>query len=126
MIAAALIGAACTGLVAFVIGRFSKAIDRRDTLDEKTQGKIEQVDHTARESISRVERELTRQVSELTVSLATLSGTVTHLPTGEEMRSLTHRLAQVEREVTGAVATLDSNTEMVRTIRDHILESERK
>lgn len=89
-------------------------------------GKIERIDHHARESINRVEKELGQRLGQVERTCERLDERIRHLPTADDIDELNRRLAGVESGLSGATAKIEGQTEMVRTIRDHIMAGERR
>ena len=104
--------------------------------DRKAQGeKIEAVDKAARDTISRVERELGAQVGALTTKVNVLDERVKHLPTADDIeevnrrlsdldRAMSTRLGALDRDVGAATAKIDGMNVNVKTVLDHILAGE--
>lgn len=124
------------GMITFLFNRLARSLDLGAAKEERTDGKIEKVDTQARASIARVEAEyrkahedlktgLGHSHMDLAVRLTRVEETVRHLPSGEQIDKLIDRLSLVEREVGVVAAKVDGQSEMVRTIRDHVLETER-
>jgi len=88
--------------------------------------KIERVDHEARESIARVERELKNDLNDQGRKLDRLEERVDHLPTADDVQELARRLADVDRGLSGVVSKVDGMSVNVKTILDHILAGERR
>lgn len=133
IVIAALVG----GGVTFLFNRLARSMDVGFAKDERTEGKIEKVDTQARASIARVETELRRdhdelksgiagQIMDLAVRLARVEETVRHLPSAEQIDKLIDRLALVEREVGSVITKVEGQSEMVRFIRDHVANLERR
>lgn len=120
-----LLGVFIGAVVKFAFDRWGQQLgwsreERRDS-----DKKIERVDQTARDNIARVERELKDQLSGQGLRLERLAEQVRHLPTADDIEEVRRAVANVEREVSSAVAKIEGSSEMVRTIRDHILRGER-
>lgn len=120
-----LLGVFIGAVVKFAFDRWGQQLgwsreDRRDS-----EKKIERVDQTARDNIARVERELKDQLSGQGLRLERLQEQVRHLPTADDIEEVRRAVASVEREVSSAVAKIEGSSEMVRTIRDHIMRGER-
>ena len=120
-----LLGVFIGAVVKFAFDRWGQQLgwsreDRRDS-----EKKIERVDQTARDNIARVERELKDQLSGQGLRLERLQEQVRHLPTADDIEEVRRAVASVEREVSSAVAKIEGSSEMVRTLRDHIMRGER-
>lgn len=132
-----ILSALAGGVVMFVFNRWARSLDRGADKEAQTDGKIEKVDSQARASIARVESEFRQSLEDvkhgmgaslmdLAVRLTRVEENVRHLPSAEQMDKLIDRLGLVEREVGVIGAKVDGQSEMVRTIRDHIMEGERR
>ncbi|MNU42697.1 hypothetical protein D3C71_314620 [compost metagenome] len=94
--------------------------DRRDN-----DRKIERVDQHARDNIARVERELKEQLNDQGHKLTRLQEQVRHLPTADDIEEVRAGVARVDASLSAVTAKVEGTSEMVRTIRDHILKVER-
>lgn len=130
------LGAILAAFATFLFNRWAAQIGWNREDRRAQDGKIERVDHQARDSIARVERELTEKLSDQGRKLTRLEEQVRHLPTGDDIEEVRNAVASLEREMRGATAELgrevasatakiDGQSEMVRTIRDHVLKVER-
>jgi hypothetical protein len=110
--------------------------DARDAERAGTSGRIERVDSNARSEIGRIERELKERIAGVEAAqalslmgfserLARVEEQIKHLPTGEQMDRMIERLGGVEGEVKALLARSEAQTELTRTIRDHIMLGER-
>lgn len=128
------LSAVAGGLVMFLFNRIARSLDLGFAKDERTDGKIEKVDTQARASIARLEGELRHTADEIKSSLimdlkvrvTRVEETILYLPSREQLDKLIDRLGLVEREVSVIGAKTEGVAEMVRTIRDHIMEGERR
>lgn len=129
-----LLSALAGGLVMFLFNRIARSLDLGFAKDERTEGKIEKVDTQARASIARLESELRHTADDIKSSLimdlkermTRVEETIRHMPSGEQIDKLIDRLGLVEREVGVIGAKTEGVSDMVRTIRDHIMEGERR
>ncbi len=120
-----LLGVFIGAVVKFAFDRWGQQLgwsreDRRDS-----DKKIERVDQTARDNIARVERELKDQLSGQGLRLERLQEQVRHLPTADDIEEVRSGVAGVRADLASATAKIEGQTEMVRTIRDHIMRGER-
>lgn len=131
-----MLGAVVAALATFLFNRWAAQIGWAREDRRAQDGKIERVDQTARDSIDRVERELKSELNAQGRQLDRLQEQVRHLPTAEDIEEVRGAVAELGREMRGATAELgrevasatakiDGQSEMVRTIRDHILKVER-
>lgn len=119
------LGAVLAALATFLFNRWAAQIgwDREDRRAQ--DGKIERVDQHARDTVARVERELKSELHAQGRQLDRLQEQVRHLPTAEDIEEVRGAVADLGREVASAAAKIEGQTEMVRTIRDHVLKVER-
>lgn len=95
--------------------------------DRRAQdNKIERVDTHARSEVARIERELGGRLNTVERDVEVLTERVANMPTADDMRALDQRLAAVDRGLAGVVSKVDGMSGNVKTILQHILESERR
>lgn len=102
--------------------------------EKKAQdGKIERVDHHARNEIGRIERELGARIRGVDGRVGTVEGDVRvleervgNLPTADDMERLNQRLGDVDRGLSGVKSKVDGMDSNVKTILEHILAGERR
>lgn len=120
-----MLGAVLAAFATFLFNRWAAQIGWNREDRRAQDGKIERVDQQARDSIARVERELKHELNAQGRQLERLQEQVRHLPTAEDIEEVRNAVASLGREVASATAKIEGQTEMVRTIRDHILRAER-
>lgn len=120
-----MLGAVLAAFATFLFNRWAAQIGWNREDRRAQDGKIERVDHQARDSIARVERELKQELNDQGRQLERLQEQVRHLPTADDIEEVRDAVAGLGREVASATAKIEGQTEMVRTIRDHVLKVER-
>ena len=120
-----LLGAFIGAVVKFGFDRWSQSLGWTREERKDSDRKIERVDQTARDNIARVERELKDQLSSQGLRLERLQEQVRHLPTADDIEEVRSGVAGVRADLASATAKIEGQTEMVRTIRDHIMRGER-
>ncbi len=114
---------------------FWRSQDQREAREARDTGRIERIDSNARAEIARVERELKAEVAKLgsaqaassldvAIRLTKVEETIRHLPTADQVAQLIDRLGRVEAGMAAVEVRMETQTELTRTIRDHILERE--
>lgn len=93
---------------------------REDAREQRR--KVEQVDSHARGELARVERELKKEISDLKLEQGRMAEQIRHLPTADDIQHLQQGLGRLEREMGTALARIEGQTDMVRTIRDHLMD----
>ena len=114
------------GFIKYLYDRL--AVERGWARDDKRDqaARIDRVDQIARDSIARVERELSDKLNSHAHLLTRLQEQVCHLPTAEDIEEVRAAVARVDAGLSAVTAKVDGTSEMVRTIRDHILQGDRK
>lgn len=110
--------------IAFVFNQIAIRLGWAREDKAATGKKIERVDELARAEIARVERELGKRVGGLEKQISTLAETVRHLPTADDLERLTDKVAEIHGSTRSIEATVSGHGELLRTIRDHILNRE--
>lgn len=102
--------------------------DREDK--RAVDGKIERVDSHARAEGARIERELGQRLSQVERDLGVLNERIDGLPTTDDMAAFDRRLAELGQQLgqglSGVSAKVEGMNGTVKTILQHILDSERK
>lgn len=114
------------GAIKFAFDRWGAQLGLNREEKRAQDGKIERVDSHARDSISRVERELGERLGRVEGTLGVLSERVDHLPTEDDIQRLSDGLARVDRGLGAVQSSVEGINQNVRTVLQHILAGEGK
>lgn len=103
-----------------------RSVDAQEARESRTGQRIERVDATARQTIERLEKDLRAEVGGMNNRLTRLEERVDHLPTAQDVKELAERVGEIEVQVAGVAEKVANTQEMVRVVRDHILEGEKR
>lgn len=103
-----------------------RSVDAQEARESRTGQRIERIDATARQSIERLEKDLRMELGGMNNRLTRLEERVDHLPTAQDVKELAERVGEIEVQVAGVAEKVANTQEMVRVVRDHILESEKR
>lgn len=103
-----------------------RSSDAQEARESRTGQRIERIDATARATIERLEKDLRGELGGMNNRLTRLEERVEHLPTAQDVKELADRVGEIEVQVAGVAEKVSNTQEMVRVVRDHILESEKR
>lgn len=119
-----MLGAVLAAFATFLFNRWAAQIGWNREDRRAQDGKIERVDQQARDSITRIERELTAELTLQGRQIEALKVKVEHLPTADDMEGVRSAVARVDSGLSAVTAKVEGTSEMVRTIRDHLMKRE--